>query len=678
MPRTELLAFVVPNCQARARRMANSIVAFTLFALCFCCMSPAADQTASAVKHPFNANDWAALRSARAVAISPDSGGILYRVSFGGDEGQTRTEWWSVHSDGADPRKLDLPADFTPFGFTRDGKSLYGSYEINKQKQFATFPMTTAAGAAPALALMLPRGIDSAVLSPDGSRFAILADPRPPDPLAAVRDVIEPDESSVYVVSADGTDGKWLCQDLRNISGEASSTSGNAGIVWSPDSASLAVLSSTPKIGFHSVRSFIDVCGASGVHRVAEIANAASSIAWTDAGKQIAFLSTTSDVLTPDHVWTLPAAGGTPVDRTPRLDASAVGLAADPQGHTWVLLNRGVRGEVDLFDPLHGALAPAYTWPAGSISGVPVFPELASAKEQLAFTVGDPEHAQNIAVPQAGKLNKITTEGDKQLANIDMGTVREVHWTAKDATSKAGVPLEGIATFPSGYVEGKKYPFLVLPHGGPEANDVLDLDPLARLIAGLGYVVLQPEYRGSTGYGEDFLQAIYQHFGDRAYHDVDSATDYAIAQGWADPNRLAIFGWSAGGFMTSWTVTQTGRYRAAIEGAGITDWGSFIWTSDLQQIDYDARWPEQDPQAFRQFSAVDFASKVTTPLLILHGAADVRVPTYQGREFFEALAARGKTVRMVTYPGSPHFPVLWQQRLDVARETCAWLARYNK
>ena len=109
----------------------------------------------------------------------------------------------------------------------------------------------------------------------------------------------------------------------------------------------------------------------------------------------------------------------------------------------------------------------------------------------------------------------------------------------------------------------------------------------------MGYVVLQPEYRGSTGYGADFLAAIYQHFGDRAYSDVDSATDFAIAQGWADPNRLAIFGWSAGGFMTSWTVTQTHRYKAAIEGAGITDWLSFIPTSDIWQVDYDARLQEK-------------------------------------------------------------------------------------
>lgn len=255
---------------------------------------------------------------------------------------------------------------------------------------------------------------------------------------------------------------------------------------------------------------------------------------------------------------------------------------------------------------------------------------------------------------------------------MDLGEVRVVHWTSKE-----GIALEGIATFLAGYTTGRQYPFLVLPHGGPEANDQLELDAFSRLIAGLGYVVLQPEYRGSTGYGSEFLEAIYQHFGDRAYRDVDSATDYAIAQGWADPNRLAIFGWSAGGFMTSWTVTQTGRYKAAIEGAGITDWASFLWTSDIQQIDFDARMPFKDPEAFSRFSAVDFADRVTTPLLVLHGEADVRVPTFQGREFFEVLAALGKTTRMVTYPGSPHFPRLWEQRRDVFREVSEWLARYN-
>jgi dipeptidyl aminopeptidase/acylaminoacyl peptidase len=129
--------------------------------------------------------------------------------------------------------------------------------------------------------------------------------------------------------------------------------------------------------------------------------------------------------------------------------------------------------------------------------------------------------------------------------------------------------------------------------------------------------------------------------------------------------------------MTSWTVTQTHRYKAAIEGAGITDWLSFIPTSDTWQTDYDARLQEKDPAPMLKFSAVMHVDQVMTPLLILHGAADVRVPTFQGHEFYALLKERGKIVRMVTYPGSPHFPVLSEQQRDVFNETTDWLAKYN-
>jgi dipeptidyl aminopeptidase/acylaminoacyl peptidase len=384
----------------------------------------------------------------------------------------------------------------------------------------------------------------------------------------------------------------------------------------------------------------------------------------------LVFAGTTTPTLTPEHIWTVPVNGGKAVDRTPDLTGTATTVSADPRGNVWVEMHKGVITEVDTFHD--GKLETAYRWPAGVVEGLPIYSMSATGSEMLAFTVGDPSHTSNVAVIHGGELQKITHEGDDTLANVNLGDVKAVHWTAKDGTK-----LEGIATFPADYVAGRRYPFLVLPHGGPEANDLLEMDRFSRYVAGLGYVVLQPEYRGSTGYGAEFLAAIYQHFGDRAYSDVDSATDFAIAQGWADPNRLAIFGWSAGGFMTSWTVTQTHRYKAAIEGAGITDWLSFIPTSDLWQVDYDARLQEKDPTPMLQFSAVMHVDQVTTPLLILHGEADVRVPTFQGREYYVLLAERGKTVRMVTYPGAPHFPRLAEQQRDVFKELGDWLKRFN-
>lgn len=621
--------------------------------------APAAGQRA---KHPFTADDWSNLRSAMATAVSPD-GTILYHVTFGAEKGPTHNEWWTTAADGSHTVQLELSDDFSPLGFTADGGKLYGAWKVNKQPQLAIFPLQDhKASTVPSTVVLLPRGMATAAASPDGRRFAIVADPRSQDALEDVRHVVEPAQSSLYVVNADGTMGNWWCSGLTSIEGAP---------VWSADGSSLVLLSPSPRIGHHEVSTAIDVCNGTGSQHVTDVPNAASGLAWANGGKEIAFLSTRSEVLTPEHVWTVATTGGTATDRTPGLQGTAVALSGDPQGHVWVAVAHGVQTDLEEFRD--GVLNPVYHWPEGVVEGLPAANEYAHGTEQIALSVGDPNHSANVAVPEGDHLRKITHEGDTQLAAVEMGTVQAVHWKSKD-----GIALEGIATFPAGDAEGNKYPFLVLPHGGPEANDELSLDPLSRMIAGLGYVVLQPEYRGSTGYGEAFLAAIYQHFGDRAYRDVDSATDYAIAQGWADPNRLAIFGWSAGGFMTSWTVTQTGRYKAAIEGAGITDWGPFLWTSDISQIDYDARWTDEDPEAFRRFSAVAHANKVTTPLLILHGEADQRVPMFQGTEYFQILAARGKTVRMVTYPGSPHFPELWEQRLNITKELVEWLAKYNK
>src|SRR5262249_50351243 len=279
--------------------------------------------------------------------------------------------------------------------------------------------------------------------------------------------------------------------------------------------------------GHHELHSFVDVCSPAGARRLAEIRNGTSGVAWDKGGQEIVFASTSTPVITPEHIWSVSVRGGQPVDRTPNLAGTAATLVGDPRGTIWVEMHKGVTTEVDTYKD--GKLETAFRWPDGTIPALPVYPLIASAPSVLAFTVGDPAHSANVAVNRGGQLQKVTHEGDDDvLANVSLGDVKAVHWSAKDGTK-----LEGIATFPADYAAGKKYPFLVLPHGGPEANDELRFDVFARLVSGLGYIVLQPEYRGSTGYGADFLSAIYQHFGDRAYSDVDSATDFAIAQGWA-------------------------------------------------------------------------------------------------------------------------------------------------
>jgi len=194
-------------------------------------------------------------------------------------------------------------------------------------------------------------------------------------------------------------------------------------------------------------------------------------------------------------------------------------------------------------------------------------------------------------VAQKGQLLKITHEGDGQLARWrsvrcgrSIGRRKMGRGSRASSPSHPDIPRERAIPILYSRTEARKrtISFILIP---------------GHYLSGLGYVVMQPQYRGSTGYGSDFLNATYQHFGDRAYSDVDSATDYAIAQGWPTPS-----GWrsSAGapGLHDLMDSHPDEPLSAAIEGAGITDWLSFIPTSDVQQIDYDQRWQETDAGPF--------------------------------------------------------------------------------
>ncbi|HEX4809219.1 MAG TPA: hypothetical protein VH325_09830, partial [Bryobacteraceae bacterium] len=237
-------------------------------------LAPLFGQTVA--KHPFTAEDWSTLHNAQPVAVAADGQSILYSVNYGAAKGPTQHEWWTMHPDGTNREKLDLPADFHPEGFTRDGSALYGSFKVNDLMQFAVFAIKgISTTATPQLVTLLPNGVEAAVAAPNGARYAILADPRPHDPQAGVHTVIEPGQTSLYVVNSDGTKGQWWCPDLKWIGGNAAS------LAWSADASSVAVLSTTPNLGFHSIRSSIDVCTDSGARRVAEVPDSAQTIGWS-------------------------------------------------------------------------------------------------------------------------------------------------------------------------------------------------------------------------------------------------------------------------------------------------------------------------------------------------------------------------------------------------------------
>jgi dipeptidyl aminopeptidase/acylaminoacyl peptidase len=268
-------------------------------------------------------------------------------------------------------------------------------------------------------------------------------------------------------------------------------------------------------------------------------------------------------------------------------------------------------------------------------------------------------------------------------ANIDLpkltlGRTEVITWKSKD-----GLDVEGLLTYPVDYEAGKKVPLILNIHGGPTGvfGETFigrsGLYPIA-VFAARGYAVLRPNPRGSGGYGKQFRYANYNDWGGKDYEDDQTGVDKVIAMGVADPDKLAIMGWSYGGFMTSWTITQTHRFKAAVIGAGVTNLWSFTGTSDVPGFipDYFGGEPWQQFENFQKHSPITYVKNVTTPTLVLHGEADLRVPTSQGYEYYHALKSEGVTAKMVVYPRTPHGPQEPKFILDIMQRHVDWVDKY--
>ena len=234
---------------------------------------------------------------------------------------------------------------------------------------------------------------------------------------------------------------------------------------------------------------------------------------------------------------------------------------------------------------------------------------------------------------------------------VALGAVETVRWTNSD-----GETVEGVLTKPVGYEEGVAYPFIVNPHGGPTGASLEAFDAASQFFAGNGYVVLQPNFRGSTNYGQRFVSANVDNWGVTDYDDVMTGVDHAVAMGWADPDRLICYGWSYGGYLSAWIVTQTDRFQAVSPGAALTNLYSMYSTNDIQ--DYLASFfggtPWAESEKYRRHSPMSYVADVTSPVLLMHGGADSRVPPEQSVEFFRALRDLGKDVTFVRFPREGH------------------------
>ncbi len=267
---------------------------------------------------------------------------------------------------------------------------------------------------------------------------------------------------------------------------------------------------------------------------------------------------------------------------------------------------------------------------------------------------------------------------NEQAPKHALGATKVITWKSKD-----GREIEGLLTLPAGYESGKRYPLILNIHGGPSGvfneNYIAGagLYPIASFAA-KGYAVLRPNPRGSTAYGQAFRQAVAKDWGGRDFEDIMTGVDKVIADGIADPSKMAVMGWSYGGYMTYWTVTQTNRFKAAAAGAGITNHVSMYGTQDIPSAyeDYFDSAPWEDEKQYLDRSPMFHVKNAATPLLILHGALDPRVPPSQAFEFYNALKRKGVETQMVTYPRTQHGPQEPKFTQNIMERHIEWVEKH--
>src|SRR6266704_1619040 len=282
-------------------------------------------------------------------------------------------------------------------------------------------------------------------------------------------------------------------------------------------------------------------------------------------------------------------------------------------------------------------------------------------------------YATSVA-PWQGK--KLTAMSD-QLKGFTLAHREVTSWKSADGTT-----IEGIVYKPAGFDPKKKYPLLVVIHGGPTGVDqpIVNADryyPIERFVA-KGALVLRPNYRGSAGYGEKFRALNVRNLGVGDYADVISGVDTLIAKGWVDRDRVGAMGWSQGGYISAFIAASSDRFKSVSAGAGISDWMTYYANTDITPFtrQYLHGTPWDDPEIYKKTSPISYIAKAKTPTLIQHGENDRRVPIPNAYELRQALEDRGVPVKMVVYKGFGHGITKPKQQRAVREENEKWFARY--
>lgn len=672
-----------------------------------------AQQSAPPARRPMTPDDVMELRALGTVALSPDGRQVAYTVSAWehpnaprnaapgdtarGDRHEVRSHVWLVPAAGGTPRQLTFGerGESSP-AWSPDGKMLAfvtarpapgAPAGEEPRPQVWLLPLD---GGEPTPLTQARDGVSSFAWSPDGARVAYLsADtlPRAEDAKTRRRDDAQVYESGFRLAHLSVIDVATR-RATEVVHGDFTVRNAPS---WSPDGTRLAFgASPTPMLRDIRGDVYLVTLATKQLERVAPAPHAPTAElarpVWSPDGRTIAYTIEPQSDSTPEGIALAALGNGrlvlydvatkrTREVRDPKLDVELGAPQWTPDGKR-LLFVTGERAYQSVWQ--YDVAVNAFTRLANGLllrglslsrDGKTVAYALETSASPADLHVGD----LTFRTPR-----RLTTL-NPQLAGFALGETEVVTWTSKD-----GTPVEGVLLKPVGYTPGTRYPLLVEAHGGPTGATTAGFKGSSsspgQVWAGRGWAVLYPNPRGSTNYGEKFMRANIGDWGGGDYQDIMTGVDALIQRGIADSSRMAFQGWSYGGYLTAWTVTQTDRFKAARMGAGISDLVSMYGTTDIPgylRLFCPGATTRERVDCELARSPLTHVDRVRTPLLILHGANDQRVPPGQAMQYFRALRDRGRPVELVLYPRAGHGLSEWYHQLDKMRREYDWIARYT-
>jgi dipeptidyl aminopeptidase/acylaminoacyl peptidase len=448
---------------------------------------------------------------------------------------------------------------------------------------------------------------------------------------------------------------------------------------WSPDGRQLAFTSNRtaePDRNYNSDIWVVDADNADqgkALRQVTTNPGEDHSPSWSPDGKWITFVSRI-DVKALDyathHLALIPAAGGEEKILTQALDRWVVGPRFSPDGKSIVFILEDDATQTVASISADGG--PVKRWiPFRSM--VTAFS--ISKQGTVAALVSDPQRPPEVYVLDGRAApRRLTSVNDALMAELHLASVEYVHYQSKD-----GTPVSAFLYKPPDFAPGKRYPTILRPHGGPVWAFYSEFNFEPQIFAANGYVVITPNARGSTGYGQKFSQAILADWGDKDFEDYMAGLDYTIAQGLSDPDRLGVNGWSYGGIMTNYCITKSKRFKAAISGAGdalyITNYGHDIYEKDYEM---ELGTPWENRALWEKLSPFNSVQNVNAAVLVMGGEIDWNVPIINSEQLYQALKSLGRTTELVVYPGEYHEFKLPSHFKDRFERYLDWYGRYLK